>query len=167
MSLMFLGKGIHRKSAGSAVEHYEHFLTVPRYMAVVIITTAAYVLSFYSLLNMKYVTVRVHDPTLNTSRWVSRLSDFYLDNRVVIDILYNHLLSLTIPCLSLAVVVVATSLTVLRLRAAVAWKQGTASVGGGAGGDGGGGGGGGKKGTSGELKDCLLLLLCLYLARVF
>ena len=96
-------------------------------MAIGISVMALYVLGFYSLLDMKYVTVRVADPARNGSRWVSRLSAFYTQNRVPIDILYNHLLSLTIPCLSLLVVVVATSITVVKLRATVAWRQETAN----------------------------------------
>ncbi len=97
-------------------------------MAIGISITAVYILGFYSLLNMKYVTVKVTHPAHpNETLWVSRLSSFYTDNKVVIDILYNHLLSLTIPCLSLVVVVVATSITVGKLRATLAWRQETAN----------------------------------------
>ena len=89
---------------------------------------AVYILGFYSLLDMKYVTVKVTHPAHpNETYWVSRLSSFYTDNKVVIDILYNHLLSLTIPCLSLVVVVVATSITIGKLRATLAWRQETAN----------------------------------------
>ena len=96
-------------------------------MAIGISIMAVYILGFYSLLDMKYVTVKVTHPTHpNETLWMSRLSSFYKDTKVVIDILYNHLLSLTIPCLSL-VVVVATSITVGKLRATLAWRQETAS----------------------------------------
>ena len=89
---------------------------------------AVYILGLYSLLDMKYVTVKVTHPAHpNETLWMSRLSSFYTDNKVVIDILYNHLLSLTIPCLSLVVVVVATSITVGKLRATLAWRQETAN----------------------------------------
>ena len=99
-----------------------------RYMAIGISIMAVYILGFYSLLDMKYVTVKVAHPAHpNETHWVSRLSSFYTDNKVVIDILYNHLLSLTIPCLSLVVVVVATSITVGKLRATLAWRQKTAN----------------------------------------
>ena len=99
-----------------------------RYMAIGISIMAAYILGFYSLLDMKYVTVKVTHPAHpNETQWVSRLSSFYTDNKVVIDILYNHLLSLTIPCLSLVVVVVSTSITVGKLRATMAWRQETAN----------------------------------------
>ena len=99
-----------------------------RYMAIGISIMAVYILGFYSLLDMKYVTVKVTHPAHpNETLWVSRLSSFYTDNQVVIDILYNHLLSLTIPCLSLVIVVVATSITVGKLRATLAWRQETAN----------------------------------------
>lgn len=99
-----------------------------RYMAILIIVMSIYILGFYSLLNMKYVTVYVTDPVSKQSHWTSRLSSFYTNDRVVIDILYNHLLSLTIPCLSLGVVVIATIIIALRLRATLAWRQETANV---------------------------------------
>ena len=89
---------------------------------------AVYILGLYSLLDMKYVTVKVTHPAHpNETLWVTRLSSFYKDNKVVIDIVYNHQLSLTIPCLSLVVVVVATSITVGKLRATLAWRQETAN----------------------------------------
>ena len=97
-------------------------------MATGISIVAVYILGLYSLLDMKYVTVKVTHPALpNETLWVSRLSSFYEDNKVVIDIVYNHQLSLTIPCLSLVVVVVATSITVGKLRATLAWRQETAN----------------------------------------
>ena len=89
---------------------------------------AAYILGLYSLLNMKYVTVKMTHPAHpNETLWMSRLSSFYKDNKVTIDIVYNHQLTLTIPCLSLVVVVVATSITVSKLRATLAWRQETAN----------------------------------------
>ena len=97
-------------------------------MVIGISIVAVYILGLYSLLNMKYVTVKVAHPAHpNETLWVSRLSSFYTDNKVVVDILYNHLLSLTIPCLSLVVVVVSTSITVGKLRATLAWRQETAN----------------------------------------
>ena len=97
-------------------------------MAIGISIVAVYILGLYSLLDMKYVTVKVTHPALpNETLWVSRLSSFYEDNKVVIDIVYNHQLSLTIPCLSLVVVVVATSITVGKFSAVLAWRQETAN----------------------------------------
>ena len=96
-------------------------------MAIGIAIMASYVFGFYSLLDMKYVTLQVTDPVRNESRWVSHLSTFYKDNKVVILILYNHLLSLTIPCASLVVVIVTTSITINRLRTTMAWRLETAN----------------------------------------
>ncbi|KAL8563739.1 hypothetical protein ACOMHN_063507 [Nucella lapillus] len=93
-----------------------------RYMLVLIITLALYITGMYSLLNMKYVTVRVTDPVTQASHWVTRLGSFYLRHRLVVDILYNHLLLLAATCLSLVVVVAATSLTVYSLRRRLAWR---------------------------------------------
>ena len=58
-----------------------------RYMAIGISIMAVYILGFYSLLDMKYVTVKVTHPAHpNKTLWVSHLSSFYTDNKVVIDI---------------------------------------------------------------------------------
>ena len=60
-------------------------------MAIGISIVAVYIFGLYSLLDMKYVTVKVTDPAHpNETLWVSRLSSFYKDRKVVIDIVYNH-----------------------------------------------------------------------------
>ena len=70
-------------------------------MAIGISIVAVYIFSLYSLLDMKYVTVKVTDPVHpNETLWVTRLSSFYKDNKVTIDIVYNHQLthhSLSVP----------------------------------------------------------------------
>ena len=86
-----------------------------------------YILGFYSLLDLKYVTRAVTDPVTRRTQWVSCLSAFYLKNRVLVDLLYNHMLGLTIPCLSLLIVVVTTSITVSKLRSFQTWRKSIAS----------------------------------------
>ena len=92
-------------------------------MAVVIVCIYVYVLGLYGVLDVKYVTVRVQDGSSNVTRYVSRLGRFYLSNKVAIDVLYNYLLTIAIPAVSLLVVVITTSVTVLRLRASLAWHR--------------------------------------------
>ena len=92
-------------------------------MAAVILCIFVYVLGLYSVLDFKYVTVRVQLPPSNATRYVSRLGHFYLRNKVVIDILYNYLLTIAIPAVSLIVVIISTSITVHRFRASLAWHR--------------------------------------------
>ncbi|XP_025079719.1 uncharacterized protein LOC112555500 [Pomacea canaliculata] len=99
-----------------------------RYMAVLIAAMSVYVTGFYNLMTVKFATVYVTDPLTNTSHWTSQLSSFYLSNRVVTDVLNNYLLSLTIPCTSLGVVIVTTCITVLKLRSTLAWRLETTNV---------------------------------------
>ena len=96
-------------------------------MAIGIVTMVIYILGFYSLLDLKYVTKAITNPVTGRTQWASRLSRFYLNNRVLIDILYNHLLGLTIPCASLLIVIVTTSITVSKLRLSQTWRKGTAN----------------------------------------
>ena len=98
-------------------------------MAFVIVSIYVYVLGLYGILNVKYVTVRLHNSSTGTTTYVSRLGDFYLHNKVVIDILYNYLLTISIPAISLVVVIVTTSVTIYKLRASMAWlRNGNAAV---------------------------------------
>ena len=102
-------------------------MSCSRYTAIGIVTMVIYILGFYSLLDLKYVTRAVTDPVTRRTQWVSCLSAFYLKNRVLVDLLYNHMLGLTIPCLSLLIVVVTTSITVSKLRSSQTWRKSIAS----------------------------------------
>ena len=95
-------------------------------MAVLIVSIYVYVLGLYGVINVKYITVGVPDLSTNhTSRYtyVLRLSSFYVRSKVVVDVLYNYLLAIAIPAVSLVVVIITTSITVYKLRASLAWHR--------------------------------------------
>ena len=95
-------------------------------MAVLIVSTYVYVLGVFAVINVKYVTVRVPDFSTNHSSrymYATRLSSFYVRNKIGIDVLYSYLLAIAIPVISLVVVSITTSITVYKLRASLAWHR--------------------------------------------
>ena len=95
-------------------------------MAVLIVSTYAYVLGVFAVINVKYVTVRVPDLSTNHSSrymYVTHLSSFYVRNKISIDVFYNYLLAIAIPTISLIVVSITTSIIVYKLRASLAWHR--------------------------------------------
>ncbi|XP_070181893.1 G-protein coupled receptor 183-B-like [Littorina saxatilis] len=96
-----------------------------RYMAFVILSLYIYVLGVFGFLNVKYVTVPLppNDASSNVTRYISRLSQFYVRNPVFIDVVCNYLLAVVIPATSLVVIIITTSVTVNKLRASLAWKR--------------------------------------------
>ena len=48
--------------------------------------------------------------------------------RTIIDFIHNYVLSVTIPTTSLVVVIISTVITVVQLRASLAWRRETATT---------------------------------------
>ncbi|XP_070208353.1 probable G-protein coupled receptor AH9.1 [Littorina saxatilis] len=95
-----------------------------RYIAIVILTMGIYALVVKNTaLGLKYLTVKVQDPATNTTIFISRLTPFYLRHKTIIDTIYSDLLSVTVPTLSLVVVIVCTSVTVVKLKLSLQWRQ--------------------------------------------
>ena len=95
-------------------------------MAVLIVCTYVYVLGVFGVINLKYVTVRVPDLSNNHSSkymYATRLSSFYVRNKIGMDFLYSYLLAIAVPAVSLVVVSISTSITVYKLRASLAWHR--------------------------------------------
>ncbi|KAL8568440.1 hypothetical protein ACOMHN_064323 [Nucella lapillus] len=98
------------------------------HLKVLIVTVAIVILAVdNTALTLKYQTVQVTDPLTNTSTYISRLTPFYLRHRTVIDIIYLHLVSVTVPLLSLIVVIVCTTAIILRLKVSASWRRKSAS----------------------------------------
>ncbi|XP_076456700.1 uncharacterized protein LOC143290998 [Babylonia areolata] len=95
-----------------------------RTMGVVIVVVAVYILTVLNTaLGIKYQTVRVTNPLTNTSTFISRLSPTYLRYRTLIDIVYSHVLLVTLPFISLVVVIVSTTAIIVRLQVTSAWRR--------------------------------------------
>ncbi|XP_076456704.1 uncharacterized protein LOC143291002 [Babylonia areolata] len=95
-----------------------------RTLRVVIVVVAVYILTVLNTaLGIKYQTVRVTNPLTNTSTFISRLSPTYLRYRTLIDIMYSHVLLVTLPFISLVVVIVCTTAIIVRLQVTSAWRR--------------------------------------------
>ncbi|KAL8569042.1 hypothetical protein ACOMHN_020485 [Nucella lapillus] len=99
-----------------------------KYMAVAIIVVAVYILTILTTaLSLKFQAFQIIDTTTNTSKFISRLTTFYIRHRTIIDILYKQMLSVAIPFISLIVVIVCTITVVQRLKVAADWRRRTVS----------------------------------------
>ncbi|XP_025083576.1 neuromedin-U receptor 2-like [Pomacea canaliculata] len=96
-----------------------------RRLLYILVALFFYMCSVITLFFLKYSTVQVRDPETNATRWVNVLSSFYVQNRLLVDALYNHQLVLGVPTLSLLVVMVTTCVTVTKLRRALSWRRDT------------------------------------------
>ncbi|XP_076456723.1 uncharacterized protein LOC143291021 [Babylonia areolata] len=76
------------------------------------------------VMGFKYQTVPLTHPLTNTSTFISRLSPTYLRHRTLLDVLEIYLVSVTLPLLSLLVVVLCTAAIIVRLRVSATWRRG-------------------------------------------
>ena len=60
--------------------HAKKFLRT-RSIAVVVVAVFVFVLGLYGFFNLKFVVVTINDPITNTTVYVPRLGDFYLQHR--------------------------------------------------------------------------------------
>ena len=98
---------------------------------VVILVILVYVLVMAGSLtfNAKFdVGTAVVNADTNATMYVAVFSQFYIENRLAIDVIYNYLLAISIPFISLVVVIISTSITVVFLKRAFAWKQTSANI---------------------------------------
>ncbi|KAL8612504.1 hypothetical protein ACOMHN_053758 [Nucella lapillus] len=99
-----------------------------RNMVIVIVAIYFFSLSTSMICNSKYTVGTIKDLHSNTTMYKAVLSDFYLQNKVFVDIVYNYILAIAIPFISLVIVVVSTIITVIFLKRALSWKQKSANL---------------------------------------
>ncbi|KAL8568438.1 hypothetical protein ACOMHN_064321 [Nucella lapillus] len=99
-----------------------------KYMGVLITVVSVAILVVENVsLTLKYQTVQISDPLTNNTAFISRLTPFYLRHRTIIDIFDIYLVSVTVPLLSLIVVIVCTTAIILRLKVSASWRRKSAS----------------------------------------
>ncbi|KAK7501090.1 hypothetical protein BaRGS_00007575 [Batillaria attramentaria] len=92
-----------------------------KYMAVAVVAVCTTFFGLYSLINTQFLVVRLQDAKGDQTRWVLKVSTFYLNNRALVDGI--TVMSIWVPCISIAVVATATAVTVGRLRLTVIQRQ--------------------------------------------
>ncbi|KAL8583816.1 hypothetical protein ACOMHN_036451 [Nucella lapillus] len=95
----------------------------------VIVVIAVTIPCLYSLVVSAFRTVCVRDPLTNSDTWVIIPSQFFRDNQKLMNILNVYVFGVGIPGVMMAVVVVTTIVTMVKLRQAAAWRAGTSSSG--------------------------------------
>nr|KAG5688568.1 hypothetical protein BaRGS_002783 [Batillaria attramentaria] len=71
--------------------------------------------------------IGVHDEISGETHYQIVITDFFIKHHTFYDILYDTILSFVIPIVSFVVVGVATAITVIKLRTAIAWRASTSS----------------------------------------
>ncbi|KAL8597027.1 hypothetical protein ACOMHN_050125 [Nucella lapillus] len=98
-----------------------------RYMRLLIVVVAVYILIVMNTnFSLKYQTVQVTDSLTNTATFIARLSPFYPRIRVLDDI-GLYVILITLPFLSLVVVIACTTVIIVRLKITAAWRRETVS----------------------------------------
>ncbi|XP_076448433.1 uncharacterized protein LOC143285105 [Babylonia areolata] len=97
-------------------------------MVILIVLIYFLILSSSLIFNAKFTVGSKLDENTNTTLYTAVLSDFYLQNKVFVDIVYNYLLAIALPFASLVVVIFSTITTVIFLKRALSWKQKSANV---------------------------------------
>ncbi|KAL8582859.1 hypothetical protein ACOMHN_042691 [Nucella lapillus] len=99
-----------------------------KYMRLLIVMVSVFILTVLNFNHsVKYQTVQVIDPFTNTSTFISRLSPFYLRYRTILEIICLYLLLATLPFISFIVVIVCTTVIIVRLKITAAWRRETVS----------------------------------------
>ncbi|XP_076448625.1 uncharacterized protein LOC143285252 [Babylonia areolata] len=97
-------------------------------MVILIVLIYFLILSSSLIFNSKYVVETKEDAETNSTVYVAVLSDFYLNNQLVVNIVFYNILIITIPCCSFIIVVICTTATVIFLKRALSWKRTSANM---------------------------------------
>ncbi|XP_025099157.1 uncharacterized protein LOC112566943 [Pomacea canaliculata] len=94
-----------------------------RAMASILVTIFTFVLLCYATKPVGMEAKSITDNLTGEVRWLTGLSPFYTNNNLLCQIIYNVIPRVVIPVGTFLIVLVATCITVVRLRAAMSWRQ--------------------------------------------
>ncbi|PVD28723.1 hypothetical protein C0Q70_11317 [Pomacea canaliculata] len=87
-----------------------------------LLTSLALILQLgFAAVPMKYIVVDT--AVAEEVRWRPGPSQFYLSNRLAFDVILDKFLGVTVPLLTFIIVSIATAISVLKLRAAILWRE--------------------------------------------
>ncbi|KAL8589839.1 hypothetical protein ACOMHN_020842 [Nucella lapillus] len=99
--------------------------------------TLAVIITFISLLLLtgmlvivgpKHTEACVFDPQTNTTSLILYVTDYYKENKKILDNFDIFVYALTLPSVFLAIVIVTTIITTAKLRSALRWRQQSSSA---------------------------------------
>nr|KAG5688561.1 hypothetical protein BaRGS_002776 [Batillaria attramentaria] len=85
---------------------------------------SVFVIGIYSFI---VLVVEVRDPVTGQTHYITTASEFLVKYRMIYVILNEVFLSISVPIVTFVVVGVATAITVIKLRTAIAWRASTSS----------------------------------------
>ncbi|KAL8589876.1 hypothetical protein ACOMHN_023963 [Nucella lapillus] len=105
-----------------------HTVLSTRTMAVILAVVIITILTSLSLVATRYRMMCVYDPVTNARFNVLDGGEFYYRHQKFIDILEGLVLGFTLPGTSILVVLVTTTVTIVKLRKAMAWRSETSGT---------------------------------------
>lgn len=94
-------------------------------MAIMLATIGTMMQLGFATVPLKYYVVS--EEVSGVVYWRLELSRMWLDNRVIIDMILDNVMSISLPLLTFVIVVIATIITVVKLKAAMLWRDNAAS----------------------------------------
>ncbi|KAL8603528.1 hypothetical protein ACOMHN_052757 [Nucella lapillus] len=108
--------------------HAQKFLKTSTMAAIIFTTSAILLAGMLAIAGPKHIAVCMFDPLTNTTKDIVYVTDYYLENKEILDLFDVFLYATTLPALFLAVVAITTAITAIKLWKALAWRQQTASM---------------------------------------
>ncbi|KAL8589879.1 hypothetical protein ACOMHN_023966 [Nucella lapillus] len=105
-----------------------HTVLSTRTMAVILGTVVVVVLSLFAVLATKYRMMCVYDPVTNARFNVLEGGEFYFHHQEFINILEGLVFGVALPGASILVVIGTTTVTIVKLRKAMAWRSETSGT---------------------------------------
>ncbi|KAL8589841.1 hypothetical protein ACOMHN_020844 [Nucella lapillus] len=100
-----------------------------RTLAVVITSISLLLLTgMLTIAGPKHTEACVFDPQTNTTSFIIYVTDYYLQNKKILDIFDIFVYALTLPSVFLAIVIVTTIITTAKLRSVLRWRQQSSSA---------------------------------------
>ncbi|KAK7479024.1 hypothetical protein BaRGS_00029785 [Batillaria attramentaria] len=99
-----------------------------RATAAIIVTAFVVILGGYVIVLFRYDTICVYNPITNaTTIEVSQTSEFYRENKELVNQMDNVVYGVVTVGIFISVVTVATTITAVKLRQVATWREGTSS----------------------------------------
>ena len=102
-------------------------LVKTRTIAVIIVSVVVSIQIVCLLLLFKIGMESREDPNTGTTTFFLTTTEFYSEHKFLYDIVENTLIMIVIPFATFAVVTIATAITVVQLKRAIAWRHGSSS----------------------------------------
>ena len=105
-----------------------YLIILHRHTTATIILVFLICMSFSGIQCTMFYTRSYRDPLSNITRYIKDKTNFYINNRRVIDVIVHIVFNFTVPSVALVVVTAATFVISVRMRSVLAWRLQSAHV---------------------------------------